>query len=278
MDDPIIDPDIFRYYSEEWDEDHRIRSGLDEIELIRTREIVRRFLPDRSLDILDVGGGSGVHAEWLLDDGHSVHLVDPVPRHLEQASLRLGARPGFACELGDARGLTHADASKDAVLLLGPLYHLIERADRLRVWREGLRVTRPGGVVFGAGISRYAALFAGLSEGLLFDEQFLELVQRTLRDGRHRNPPGRDFFTTAFFHRPDELAAEAEEAGWTVQALLGVEGLVSLLPHLDQYWSDPAKQAIIVDSARAIESEPSLLGLGPHIMLVGRRAEEPTRT
>ncbi len=137
-------------------------------------------------------------------------------------------------------------------------------------------MARPGGVVFGAGISRYAALFAGLSEGLLFEEEFLELVQRTLRDGQHRNPPGRDFFTTAFFHRPDELAAEAEEAGWSVQALLGVEGLVSLLPHLDQYWSDPAKRAIIVDSARAIEAEPSLLGLGPHIMLVGRRDSEPS--
>jgi SAM-dependent methyltransferase len=273
MNEPTIDPDILRYYSDEWDEDGRIRSGLQEIEFIRTQEIIRRFLPDRSLDILDVGGGGGVHAEWLLGDGHSVHLVDPVPRHVDQASQRLGDRPGFTCELGDARTLTHADASVDAVLLLGPLYHLTERADRLHAWREALRVVRVGGAVFGVGISRFASLFVGLSEGLLFDEEFSALVQRTLADGQHRNPAGREFFTTSFCHRPDELAGEAEEAGWSVRALLGIEGLVRATPHLDHHWNDPIKQAIIVGSARAIESEASLLGLGPHIMLVGQRTD-----
>ncbi len=268
-----FDPDILRYYSDEWDEDDRVRSGLHEIELVRTQEIIRRHLPGGHLRVLDVGGGGGVHAEWLLQDGHEVHLVDPVPRHVEEASQRLEDWSGFSCEIGEARDLSPSDDSMDAVLLLGPLYHLTDRTDRLRAWQEALRVTKVGGVVFGVGISRFASLAGGLANGLMFDEDYQALVNRTLMDGQHRNPSGRDFFTTAFCHLPIELQQEAEEAGWSVEALLGVEGFTNTMLHLEHDWVDDSKRAVIVDAARAIESEPSLLGLGPHIMVVGQRRE-----
>lgn len=267
-----FDSEILGYYSSKWDEDARLRSGLHGIELLRTQEIVRRFLPDGPLRILDVGGGSGIHAEWLLADGHHVHLVEPVPRHVELATRRLGDRHGFSCEIGDARTLVQADDSTDAVLLLGPLYHLPEYEDRLDAWSEALRVTKPGGLLFAAAISRFAALAAGLAEGLIFDQDFESLVRRTLEDGQHRNPDGREFFTTAFFHRPNELKAEAETAGWSAQTVLGVEGFTMLMPQLEERWNDPAHRELIVDMARAIESEPSLRGVGPHILLVGRKA------
>jgi SAM-dependent methyltransferase len=271
MSDSELDPDILRYYSHEWDEDDRIRSGLHEIELVRTQEIIRRHLPSGHLRVLDVGGGGGVHAEWLLQDGHEVHLVEPVPRHVEEATLQLGDWPGFSCEIGDARSLSFSDESVDTVLMLGPLYHLTDRADRLRVWREALRVTKVGGLVFGVGISRFASLAGGLAKGLIFDDDYHELVNRTLVDGQHRNPEGRDFFTTAYCHLPVELQQEAEEAGWSIEALLGIEGLTNTVLHLEDDWTDESKRAVIVDAARAIESEPSLLGLGPHIMVVGQR-------
>jgi SAM-dependent methyltransferase len=266
-----IDPEILSYYSSRWDEDARLRSGLEGIELLRTQEILRRFLPDGPLRILDVGGGSGVHAEWLIDDGHEVHLFDPVPRHVDMATTRLGARHRFTCEIGDARTLTQADESVDAVLLLGPLYHLTGNEDREAAWSEAFRVTKPGGLVFASAISRFAALAAGLAEGFIFDQDFESLVRRTLEDGQHRNPDGRDFFTTAFFHRPNELQAEAEAAGWSVHAVLGVEGFTIWMPHLEEHWNDPAHRELIVDMARAVESEPSLLGVGPHILLVGQK-------
>jgi hypothetical protein len=109
MSNSELDPDILGHYSYDWDEDDRIRSGLHEIELFRTQEIDRRHLP-----------GGGVHAEWLLQDGHEVHLVEPVPRHVEETPRRLGDWPGFSCEIGDARNLSSSDESVDVVLLLGP--------------------------------------------------------------------------------------------------------------------------------------------------------------
>jgi SAM-dependent methyltransferase len=215
MDQPELDPEIDRYYSQEWDEDARIRSGLNELEFIRTQEIVRRFLPDGPLHILDVGGGGGVHSEWLLGDGHTLTLIDPVERHVADAGARLGHNDSFAVELGDGRSLPHPDGSFDVVLLFGPLYHLTKRADRIRVWQEGVRVLRSGGLVYAAAITRFASLVSGMSEGVIFDDEFRALVTQDLEDGQHRNPADRDFFTTAFFHHPDELREEAVEVGRT---------------------------------------------------------------
>jgi hypothetical protein len=167
--------------------------------------------------------------------------------------------------------LNQPDASYDAVLLLGPLYHLTERDERLRTWAEAKRVTKVGGLVFAVGISRFAELSDGLSRGLLFDEAFAAMATRTLADGQHRNPDNREYFTTAFYHHPNELRSEATEAGWNVRAVLGVEGFAGVMPHLEEHWDDPTSRALIVEAAQTIEAEPSLLGLGPHIMLVGER-------
>ncbi|MFV1970872.1 MAG: class I SAM-dependent methyltransferase, partial [Acidimicrobiia bacterium] len=275
MDDDELDPEIVRYYTEAWDEDARLRSGLNELEFIRTREIVRRHLPEGALRILDVGGGGGVHAEWLLADGHTVHLVDPVPRHVEEARSHLAANDAFSAGIADARYLPVDDASFDVVLLLGPLYHLQDREDRDRTWNEASRSVRPGGLVFAAAISRFVSLLGGLSERAIFDDEFRTIVYRDLPTGRHSNPTLRpEWFTTAYFHRPDEFEAEAEDAGLCVRAVLGVEGIAGYLSQLEADWEDPGHREIIIDAARAIESEPSLLGLGPHLLLVAERPAE----
>lgn len=274
MDKPELDRDILDYYEAAWNEDARLRSGVNELELIRTREIVERYLPDRPLRVADIGGASGIHAEWLLEAGHSVHLIDPVPRHVDEARSRLGDREGFTAAVGDGRHLDVPDDSFDAVLLFGPLYHLPGRDDRVACWREASRVVKSDGVVFGAVISRFASLFSGMSEDAIFEPVFRDIVRQDLLDGQHRNPEGRDFFTTAYFHLPDEVAPEAEEAGLKVEALLGVEGIAPWIPRLEKSWSDPERRQIIIDAAKAIESESSLLGLGPHLLVVAHPADD----
>ena len=175
--------------------------------------------------MLDVGGATGVHSEWLLDDGHTVHLVDLLPGHVARADARLGGHERFTASVGDARALPLPDASVDAVLLLGPLYHLTDRADRLATWREALRVVVPGGVVVAMAINRFASLFDGLAQSYLFDPAFRAIVAQDLATGVHENPTGDPrWFTTAYFHRPEELAAEATEAGLVVRETVGVEG------------------------------------------------------
>ena len=165
------------------------------------------------------------------------------------------------------------DESTDAVLLLGPLYHLIDRADRLQALGHARRVCRPGGVVIAAAISRFASTLDGMRAGYLEDPVFANLADGDRRDGRHLNPTSDPaYFTTAFFHRPEELAAECVDAGLVHEATLAVEGPAWLLPDLDTRMSDEARRAVLLVALAQIESEPALLGASAHLLVVARRS------
>ena len=264
-------PDEIVGHYEMTDEGRRITEGLGQLELLRTQEVLGRYLPQEPATILDVGGATGVHASWLAARGHTVHVIDLMPRHVAAAS-RLVVSPGrVTADVGDARELPVRDDSVDAVLMLGPLYHLTNRADRLRAWSEARRVVRPGGYIFAAACSRFASLFDGLARGFLFEPSFRRIVERDLLDGQHRNPDDvPHWFTTAFFHHPEELRAEAVAAGVDVVELVGVEGPAGWLPHLAERWSTPEGQEAILFAARSVETEPTLLGLSPHLLAVTR--------
>jgi SAM-dependent methyltransferase len=259
--------DVVTHYESIREED-RIIAGPNQLELLRTQEILTRYLPAAPASIIDVGGATGVHARWLADAGFRVHIVDVTPRHAAKASADL-AELGVTAEVGDARRLPADSATYDAVLVLGPMYHLPSRADRLAAFGEALRVVRPGGLVAVAAISRFASLFDGLRREFLFDPEFQEIVVRDLADGRHENPQNRPhWFTTAYFHLPSDLRAEAEEAGLRVDDVFGVEGLAGWLPHLGPRWETEGGRRTILEAARAVETEPSLLGLSAHLLLI----------
>ena len=163
----MMDPEIAGYYEHGLERD-RLAAGRGRVEFMRIWELLRRFLPDAPAVVLDVGGGAGAYAIPLAAEGHRVHLVDPVPLHVEQAAAasRDAQAPLASVSLGDARDLQAADGSVDAVLLLGPLYHLTSRADRVTALREACRVLRPGGVVVAKALSRFYPVFEGLADGM----------------------------------------------------------------------------------------------------------------
>ena len=246
----------------------RLLSGAGRVERARTEEVLARWLPRPPARILDVGGGPGTYVPWLAAQGYEVHLVDPVPLHVEQARAA-GAR---SARVGDARRLEEGDGSCDAVLLLGPLYHLTEQGDRVTALAEARRVVREGGIVAVAAISRFASLFDGLFRGALDDAVFSSIVERDLAEGQHRNPTSRpEWFTTAFFHHPDELRAEVSAAGLRLEDLVGLEGASWLLPDVEARWTDEGRRERLLAAARAVEREPSLLGLSAHLLAVARR-------
>lgn len=266
--------DVLRYYSLGLE-----KGRLDEVyfplERARTQELVLRHLPPPPRVVLDVGGAAGAYAFWLAERGYEVHLVDPVPLHVEQAletSRALETGRIASARVGDARRLEFADGSADAVLLLGPLYHLPEVEDRRLCLREAHRALKPGGWLFAAAISRFASLLDGL-RGLVFeDDAFARIVERDLTDGQHRNDTGNPlYFTTAFFHEPAELTREIEEAGFRLAGLFAVEGPGALLPDFRARWDDAAARERLLGLLRRVEREPALLGASPHLLAVGRR-------
>jgi ubiquinone/menaquinone biosynthesis C-methylase UbiE len=225
--------------------------------------------------VADVGGGPGRYAVWLAERGYRVHLIDPLPLHVEQARAAARGRPAAAlasAEVADARALRLPDASADAVLLLGPLYHLPERADRLQPLAEARRVCRRGGVVIAAAISRFASTLDGLRGGFLEDPAFAAVAAGDLRHGRHRNPTGDPAsFTTAYFHRPEDLAAECAAAGLAHEATLAVEGAAWLRPDLNARLADTRRRVALLAALASLETEPTLLGVSAHLLTVAWR-------
>jgi ubiquinone/menaquinone biosynthesis C-methylase UbiE len=259
-----VDEEIRAYY-ETGVEGGRLERFEGRIEFARTKEILARFFPPPPARVLDVGGGPGMYAEWLADKGYEVRLIDATPVHVEQATQRAQGR--FSAADGDARALEDADASQDVVLLLGPLYHLLDRAERVRALREAHRVLRTAGLLAAAAISRFAPLLDGLYGGWLSDPKLQALVKRNLVDGQHRSYGDPMQFTTAYFHRPEELAAEVEEAGFVPEGLFGVEGPGWLL--FDR--ADQESQENILRVARALEQEHTVIGASPHLLAIARK-------
>jgi ubiquinone/menaquinone biosynthesis C-methylase UbiE len=263
---------LIKHYASGY-EANRLEIGEGKIEGERSRELLERFLPSVPATIIDIGGGTGKYACWLARRGYKVHLIDLVPRHVELARQESARQPEHqlaSAEVGDACSLEWEDNSADAALLFGPLYHLTDKRDRLRALSEAYRVLRPGGVLLAVGISRFASTLDGLRSGYLKDPAFVEIVNGDLKNGFHLNPTTNpNYFMETFFHHPDELKAEVTEAGFSDGRVYGVEGPSWLAPKIDDWWDDEGQRKVLLGLARALESEPALLGMSAHMIAVG---------
>ena len=268
---PSDDSYIISYY-ERFDEASRLARGSGLLEVARMQELMQRFLPPPPGVVLDVGGGPGRYSCWLAENGYEVHLVDPVDKHVRQAREASESQPHHplaSVTQGDARSLNHGDGSVDAALLMGPLYHLTARDHRLTALREAYRVLKPGGLLVAKAINRFASLLDGLSKGFIDDPNFIAILCRDLEEGQHRGYPG--YFTTGFFHRPEELESEIFEAGFDQRGLYSVKGPGEFTRDLEARMSDPTKRAQLLDLIRTVEQEKTLLGVSSHFVIIATK-------
>jgi len=259
-----------RYY-ERGEEQDRLHRGAGALEFARTKEIALRHLPQPPAVIADIGGGPGRYSLWLAGLGYRLQHRDVVPLHVEQLADAAKDVDLIETTVCDALALDLDDESVDAVLLLGPLYHLPKRSDRLTALAEARRIVRPGGPVLVAAISRWAPrLQSVLAEGLF--RQMPELVDHlpeAERTGR-LDPLFRGSFT-GYTHRPRQLASEVRAASLELVDLVNVEGAAAMLPDLDDRFRDDTEREVVLGSVRAVERVPELLGVGPHLLAVARR-------
>ncbi|MER5624576.1 class I SAM-dependent methyltransferase [Streptosporangium sp. NPDC002544] len=183
-------------------------------------------------------------------DGYRVELIDVVPLHVKRAA-RLA---GVTAWQGDARELPLPDESVDAVLLLGPLYHLAERADRVRTLAEVVRVVRPSGLVAAATISRYLAV-----HDTIYLRSYLLEEQRKMADSAAVDGVilSSNSGFTAYCHDPDEVPVEFADASLPEAARYGLEGPFSLYGDINDWLDDPDRRALMRDAQRRLESVPS---------------------
>lgn len=269
-----IDPPIAGYYGQGKEQQRLFDGSIGTLERLRTWNVLERILPS-SGTVLDIGGGAGVHAEWLARRGFEVELFDPIPLHVTQAqklaeSLPSGQR--FSAEEGDARNVLRPDGCADVVLMLGPLYHLVDVADRMAALAEARRLLRSGGVLVAAGISRFVWAMDAYRQQLVSDPATYEWIMDSVETGRSVAEPEPTSFL-GYFHRPDELRDEIVEAGFSDTAVRGVEGFAWLLADLPDILVDATQRDQLLSVLQQIEREPTIVGASAHLIASARAAE-----
>lgn len=256
-------------YYDQGKEQDRLAGAKGALEYERTQEIIRRGLPAAPAVVADIGGGPGRYALWLAELGYTVQHRDLMALHVEQ--LGTVGNPSIQTAVGDARDVDLPDASVDAVLLLGPLYHLPDRQDRIRTLREAGRIVRPGGPIFAAVISRWAPRLDGILQERLYQRspEFLSMLPEIERTGDL--PPAVPNGFLGYTHRPGDLADEISDAGLRLDDLVGVEGLPLSAGDKESRMQDPEDWNVLLDAARAVERVPELMGLSPHLVATATR-------
>ncbi len=223
-----ISKEIIDHYTTSYDESKRLSVGFGKLEHERTQELISRYLPKGKSKIIDIGGASGVYSFYISGLGHDVHLVDIVPKHIEQAMRRSNEEKAphlSSVRVGDARVLDFPDGFADVIIMHGPMYHLTERSDRLKAVSETKRVLRTDGVLLAFAITRYAGVVYGITKGYVFDPEYMNMTNFEVRTGLRKNAPSwLNTFSSAFFHLPNDLKVELEEGGMVCETVLGVVG------------------------------------------------------
>ncbi|HEV2108540.1 MAG TPA: class I SAM-dependent methyltransferase [Thermomicrobiales bacterium] len=227
---------------------------------------------------LDLGGGPGRYTLRLAERGYRAVLADLSPALLDIARAKVAqSKAGGLVEMiveADARDLSHRpDGSFDAVLSLGPVYHLPDRMDRDRAAAELARVLRPGGMAFVALMPRYA--FLRRTPALPGERRHLTqpvFVERVLEEGAFINDvPGR--FTGGYGVRPEKIAPFFDGHGFATRTLLACEGIVSdvqeALAELAAH--DPAAYRKALDVVIRTASDPSILGMSAHLLYIASK-------
>jgi SAM-dependent methyltransferase len=260
-----IDPAMAAHYARGVERGRLETTSIIEFE--RTKVILSQRLP-RTGRVLDVGGGPGTYARWLADRGYTVELFDPIPLHVEQAREASRSGAPFQVDVGDARDLPVDDESADAVVMMGPLFHLVEREDRQLALREARRALRPGGAIVASAMGRFLVPFRGVVSNGIQEPDALEWVLSVAETGIRSSPPGP---FPAYAHRPHELYQELSDAGFADVEVIAIEGFVHLLDNLHVRLNDQRSRDGLMNFLSRLESDPALVGVSGHIMALGRR-------
>lgn len=270
---------VRQYYAtfaeNEW---HRLTRPEGVIEFAITTHALQKHLP-RSGRILDLGGGPGRYTIWLTERGYQVVLADLSPNLLDIARDRI-TEAGVSAQIEDVIVCDATDLSRfendafDAILCLGPFYHLVEITDRQKAMRELVRTLRPRGVAFIAFMPVYSFLRRTLS---MTDERHHlaqpEFVERLMNTGAFLNDvPGR--FSAGYGIHPLAVTPFMEEHGLEMVELLADTGFVGSHSHDLAELADSDSQAyervmeIIINTA----NDPCLLGASGHLLAIGQKS------
>ncbi|HEY5001627.1 MAG TPA: class I SAM-dependent methyltransferase [Ktedonobacteraceae bacterium] len=241
------------------------------VEYAITRRYLLRYIP-QAATVADVGVGVGHYSELLAHRGNNIHLIDVASRLLGAAQERL-IKAGLQEHIlsitnASATDLSFIpDASCDAVLMLGPFYHLSLPEERLQATSEARRILRKGGLLFAGGINRLTMLdwvYSDRPENIVAERAWLEIIMRTgnLQSSEEGVPAFWHTTTIAEFHANFPYFQQIEFIGIESFARGKEEKLLKLSPEQQEVWLD-----LVEETGRT----PEGLGMTGHFLYIGRK-------
>ncbi|HEV7645371.1 MAG TPA: class I SAM-dependent methyltransferase [Pyrinomonadaceae bacterium] len=267
--------DIADLYDRSVEQEH---SRLDEhqLEYDLTWRYLKKYLP-RSGTILEIGAATGRYTLPLCRLGYQVTAVDLSAALIAENERQLAVEqfpdpPKFA--VADARDLSAVtDTQLDVVLLMGPLYHLVEAGDRRRALQEAIGRLRPGGLIFSAFLSRLGVLGDLLQRMPGWIER-REEVRSFIENGRRPGEAPRGGFR-GYFSSVSEIAPLHESLGIETLVLAGIEPAISADDESYNNLGHPQRE-LWLDLFFDVSTDPSTTGASRHLLYIGRKKESET--
>ena len=268
----LISKELDNFYNKA-SEETRLEKGMGIFEFERIKDLISQQISIQNSTIIDVGGGTGKYAEWLSKKGHTVHLVEPVLKHIKLAEKRAKKlKKPFSVAVGEARKLPFEDNTANLVILHGPLYHLQKREDRVAAILEAKRVLKKDGIILGFAINATASTVVGLMNGMLHANSFFEMCKEELTTGIHNAPKDFPFLLAdAFYHKPAELKAEFLEQNLHLINIFAVEGMIWLDQEYFANMIDKRKSKTLRALQKLTQNDEYLLPFSPHMMIAVRK-------
>jgi S-adenosylmethionine-dependent methyltransferase len=262
--------DIAAYYNSDPEREH-FRLERHQLEFDLTWRYLMEYLPAQA-SILEIGAATGRYTLELAMLGYSITAVDMSETLLDQCRqsiIERGVEKQVKFMFADARNLNEVkEAGFNAVLLMGPLYHLVEEGDRVKALKEAYGRLRQGGLLFSSFISRYGVLSDLLKDvpGWIEDQA---RVRSHLERGRRPDNAPREGFRGYFVTSP-EIAPLHEEIGFDTITIAAVEPAISAED--DSYNRLQGKQRQLwLDLFYEISTERTIIGASRHMLYIGRK-------
>ncbi|MFC4559771.1 class I SAM-dependent methyltransferase [Virgibacillus kekensis] len=263
---------VISYYNQfdEWG-----RLDREPVEFQVNWHYIKNFLPAKG-HISDIGAGPGKYSMELAKHGYNVTLADLSPRLVDLAKEKAIEQDlsykfnNFM--VADARELRMLDSDQfDASLMLGPMYHIQDESDRIKAINELNRITKRGGLVFVAFMSRIRHIFTSL----LYPKHWkpndnMETINHFSQKGCFdHSDEGR--FTGAYYFNIEKIRPFMESQGFESLELLGSNVGAILTEESWSYWEEKGEEKEVIKFLIDKAADPYLLGISTHLLYIGRK-------
>lgn len=282
-----VDNSALTYYESGF-EHNRLRKDIGLIEFERTKEILLEKLPKAPAVIYDIGGAYGEYSWWLASLGYEVHLFDLFPKNIEMSKTLGKEYPNCklkSAEVCDALSIPRKDKSADAVLLMGPLYHITDYEQRILAIKESRRLLKDNGVLFSATLTPYSVLLHNITvynpfgdnpNKTLEDPNFIKMVESEIKNGNHINPDNKVYsgLGSAYLHTAKALRKELFTGGFEESVVHGIMGGAWLAKDIEKLWENETSKNALMNTVRLLDTCEEIIGLSGHLLAVSIKNNE----